>query len=75
MTARRAINLGLKPTRNYGYIVRIEPPIEHIKNGEDIEGIGWVPMTRAIVKQYFIGWYKHKKDATKRAEDYKNVDN
>jgi hypothetical protein len=55
--------------------VRIEPPIEHIFNGMDVEGIGWHPMTPEIRKQHFIGWYKHKESAVKRANEYKSVDN
>lgn len=71
MTARRAITLGLRPSRSYGYVVRIAPPIEYTKEGDDIEGIGWVPYWGGPrkVTQHFHGWYRYKDDAVRRAEE------
>lgn len=64
MTAKRANY----PHRNYGYVVKISPPIEHKITGEDVEGIGWVSYTPYVKKQHFHGWYKHKCDAVNRAK-------
>ena len=64
MTAKRANY----PHRNYGYVVKISPPIEHRITGSDIEGIGWVPCYPRIEYQHFHGWYKYKCDAAKCAD-------
>jgi hypothetical protein len=65
MTAKRANY----PHRNYGYVVKINPPIPHEVTGQDVEGIGWVPCTPFIHRQHFHGWYKYKCDAIKYAEE------
>lgn len=71
MTARRAILLGLSPSRNYGYVVRIAPAIVHVFQGEDVEGIGWVPHRGGprATEQHFFGWYKHRDRACSRADE------
>ena len=71
MTARRAQLLGLRPSRSYGYVVRIDPPIESTSTGEDIEGIGWVPHWGGPRKhvQHLAGWYKHRDRAQQRAAE------
>lgn len=73
MTAHRASRLGLRPSRGYGYVVRITPPIETVSTSTDVEGIGqW---NHAPVKhvQNFHGWYKHKADAVSRATELNGV--
>ena len=69
MTAHRAACLGLRPSRTYGYVIRIEPAVVHESTGEDVEGVGWVPHWGGPRKrtQYLFGWYKHKADAFARA--------
>ena len=51
-----------------GYVVKINPPIEHKITGEDVEGIGWVPYSPYVKLQHFHGWYKYKCDAVKCAD-------
>lgn len=67
MTAHRAQLLGLKPSRDYGYVIRVEPPIVTVSHGEDIEGIGWWPHRPRQHQQHFFGWYKYKSLAESRA--------
>lgn len=64
MTAKRANY----PHRNYGYVVKISPPIEHKITGQDVEGIGWWPCAPHVKTQHFHGWYKYKCDAVKCAD-------
>ncbi len=70
MTARHALRLGLRPSRHYGYVVRIEPPIELVVHGSDVEGIGWWPTRPATMRQHFLGWYKFKSLAESRVRDF-----
>lgn len=58
------------PYRKYGYVINIDPPIEHTTTGKDIEGIGWVPHRGGPRKhlQRFQGWYKYKTAAVERAK-------
>lgn len=58
MTAPRAAKLGLNPPRDYGYVVRVEPPILTNSHGQDVEGIGWVAMLAKKNVQHIYGWYK-----------------
>ena len=67
LTAHRAKLLGLRPTRHYGYVIRISPPIEHTSTGEDVEGIGWVPHPERKHLQHLSGWYMRKALAERRA--------
>lgn len=69
MTSPRAARLGHRPLRKYGYVIVIEPPIEHTITGDDVEGIGWVPCKPRIKKQTVHGWYKHKDAAHRRAKE------
>jgi hypothetical protein len=69
MTAHRAKLLGLNPTRHYGYVLRIEPPIVTVSTHSDIEGVGYWPHRPKTSTQHFYGWYKFKSDAENRAED------
>jgi hypothetical protein len=56
--------------RHYGYTLVIDPPIKHLILGEDIEGIGWVDFNLPkTVIQYWQGWYKHRTDAQRRADE------
>jgi hypothetical protein len=71
MTAARAAKIGLNPSRCYGYVVRITPPVVTVKTGEDVEGIGWCPMPPRKQFQNFFGWYKYKADAIRRSEELK----
>jgi len=66
ITAYRAKLLGLRPERSFGYYIQITPPIESMKTGEDVEGVGWCPMTPTKQYQNFHGWYKRKALAIKR---------
>ncbi len=65
LTARRA----RYPHRKYGYVIKIDPPIETVSTGTDYEGIGWVPHAPKKNIQNFFGWYKHKTTAQIVAED------
>jgi hypothetical protein len=69
MTVKRARLLGLNPSRSFGYVIRIEPPIESITHGWDVEGIGWCPHPRRTEYQHFHGWYKFKSAAVQRIEE------
>lgn len=69
MTAGRAARMGLNPSRPYGYVVQIVPPVVTVKTGEDIEGIGWHPMPPTEQVQNFAGWHKYRADAVRRAEE------
>ena len=45
-------------------------PILHIIEGADIEGVGWWPYNPPKREtQYWVGWYKYKADAFRRAEN------
>lgn len=70
MTARRAQRLGLKPSRPYGYVVHIEPPIVTVSHGDDVEGIGWCPHPPREHHRHFLGWYKYKSLADGRASEF-----
>ena len=72
MTAQKAIRLGFKPSRTYGYVVHISPPLIYKSTGEDVEWIGWVNMSLKITHQHFFGWYKHKDTAENRAYELNN---
>jgi len=69
MTARQAQRLGLKPSRNYGYVIRVQPPIVFTTDGQDVEGVGWCPHPPRRHQQHFLGWYKYKSFAESRAFD------
>lgn len=58
MTAKRA---GY-PHRKYGYVIKIDPPIETVSHGHDYEGWGYQPHLNGpkVHKQHFQGWYKNK---------------
>ena len=60
--------LGSAP-RNYGYTIAINPPIEHTNDGDDIEGIGWVPCHPHKIIQKWQGWYKFRSDTDQRAHE------
>ena len=65
--ARAKKELGSAP-RPYGYTLAINPPKELTIEGQDVEGIGWVPYStpeRVVMK--WQGWYKYKSDAVARA--------
>ena len=68
MTCNRARKeLGSAP-RSYGYTIAMNPPVEWTIDGEDIEGLGWVPCIppkKIVVK--WQGWYKDKSVAVSRA--------
>jgi len=75
ITAYQAHKQGLQPTRKYGYVLKITPPIEYISKGQDIEGIGWVPHWggNKTITQHWQGWYKYKQDAIKRAAELNKI--
>jgi len=64
--ARAKKELGSAP-RAYGYTLAINPPKEITIEGQDVEGIGWVPCTPRKVVQKWQGWYKYKADAVAHA--------
>ena len=70
-TAQRAIREGKHPSRSFGYVVEVVPPIETVKTGEDIEGIGWCPCSPTKVLQHFVAWTKRKARADEVAADYR----
>ena len=70
-TAQRAIREGKSPSRSYGYVVEVIPPIVSTKTGDDVEGIGWWPMPPTKVIQYFVAWTKRKITAEQVAADYR----
>ncbi len=67
MTAARAKKLGLNPPRDFGYVVRVEPPILTNSHGYDVDCIGWVPMLAKKNVQHIYGWYKDASVAKGRA--------
>lgn len=58
--------LGSAP-RPYGYTLALNPPKELIHDGQDVEGIDWVPCVPYEIIQRWQGWYKYKSDAVARA--------
>ena len=70
MTAYRAKRLGLNPSRSYGYVIRVEPPISFTTEGQDVEGIGWCPHPPRQHHQHFLGWYKYRCFAESRAYEF-----
>ncbi len=66
--ARAKKELGSAP-RPYGYTLAINPPEELTINGQDIEGLGWMPCHPRKVVLKWQGWYKYKSDAVKRANE------
>jgi len=69
ITCKRAKReLGSAP-RHYGYTLAINPPLQWTMTGRDVEGIGWVPCTPRPMVDKWQGWYKHKADAVKRANE------
>lgn len=54
--------------RHYGYTLAINPSKTVVVDGEDIEGIGWVPHIPHVLIQKWQGWYKYKSDAAHRAD-------
>lgn len=64
LTARRA---GY-PLRNYGYVIKTEPVVT-MKMGEDVEGVGFVPMNPQPIIHQFLGWYRDKKLALARLRE------
>lgn len=71
-TAKSQDYQGSVPSqRQYGYVIRITPPIVTIQHGEDIEGIGWWPYhPPRRHAQHFVGWYRYKADALQRLEEH-----
>jgi hypothetical protein len=67
LTAKAAAKLGLNPSRHYGYVVRMMPPVVTYSEGKDVDGIGWCPMPETHV-QHLAGWYRYKADAIRKAE-------
>lgn len=65
---------GMQPKRPRGYTIQITPPIHWVKDlPDDVEGIGAVYTN--VGKTYTtrtVGWYLHKQDAIKRAEQMKS---
>lgn len=70
--ARAMKTLGSAP-RHYGYTLAINPPKELRIEGQDVEGIGWVPCIPRTVVQKWQGWYKYKHDAVKRANELNKI--
>jgi hypothetical protein len=71
MTCARARRLGVPTTRTYGHTVIIQPPLQWIDSGSDVEGIGYVPKWGGPQLQPLksIGWYRFKEDAQTTAEN------
>jgi hypothetical protein len=70
ITAKAAAKLGLNPSRKYGYVVRMMPPVVTEQKGIDIEGIGWWPWPQPVrIEQHLAGWCRYKADAVRRAEE------
>ena len=69
LTSAAAAKLGFNPSRKYGYVIRMMPPIVTYSEGKDIEGLGWWPMPRREHVQHLSGWYRYKADAVRRAEE------
>jgi len=71
--ARAKKKFGSAP-RPYGYTLAIYPPEEHLIEGHDVEGIGWVPAKPPYkVICHWQGWYKYKSLAENRARELNNV--
>jgi hypothetical protein len=70
ITCRRAKKqLGDAP-RHYGYTLALNPPREITIEGDDVEGVGWVPFNppkQVTVK--WQGWYKYRESAQRRADE------
>lgn len=66
MTCARARKTVGEAPRSYGYTIAINPPMKIVLEGDDIEGIGWVPRRRTVVVKT-AGWYKYRRDAIARA--------
>jgi hypothetical protein len=66
--ARAQRELGSAP-RHYGYTLALNPPLNHVIEGQDVEGIGWVPYCPPLhVVEKWQGWYKYKHLAQRRAD-------
>lgn len=50
--------------KNYGYVVKDNYP--RIKTHEDVEGVGYVPITPEAIR--FVGWAKLKRHALQMAQ-------
>lgn len=61
-TVERCRKTGGYP-RCYGYTIRDNTP--HVQTHDDIRGVGRRRITP--VTHHFVGWYKYKRDASKRA--------
>lgn len=59
-TARRAVREGLNPSRKYGYVIQIVPPVVTTQARR-------IPPRKLVQNLY--GWYKYKSDALKRVEE------
>ena len=71
-TAKSQHYRGSVPSHSqYGYVIRITPPIVTLQHGEDVEGIGWVPHWGGPKRhvQEFFGWYRHKQAALTRCQE------
>ena len=66
VTCARAHRLTGQAPRHYGYTILINPPMKLAVEGDDIEGIGWVPRPRTETVPV-MGWYRFKADARQRA--------
>jgi hypothetical protein len=55
-----------------GHTIAIHPPLQTVRRGEDVEGIGWVPRWGgpALEPIKHVGWYKYRRDALQRAATY-----
>lgn len=63
-TARRHGHRG-----SSGYTVSISPPLVTFSQGEDVEGLGWVPHYDAPRKRSHpnMGWFRYRADAEQSA--------
>jgi hypothetical protein len=55
--------------RSFGYVLKINPPVITESEGDDVEGIGWVPHRGGPVKRSrnSICWMKYKDAALNHA--------
>ncbi len=69
VTCARARRLNAQTNRNYGYTVIIQPPLQQINTGADVEGSGWVPKWGgpALQAHTHLGWYRFIEDAAATA--------
>jgi hypothetical protein len=48
--------------QTYGYRIRRDPPT--VQTHDDVEGVGWCPITP--IAHHYVGWYKYRCDAERR---------